>query len=278
PAVGGHRVAGVGLGVRVGDVLPHRQAARVGVLDDRHGRCVAVVMGGAPGGVGVHIVVVAHRLAVQLLGAGEPGGPVPVPVQGSLLVRVLAVAQHLGAVPGGTDPSGEAGAVVGGHHVADPGGHVHVVGGGVPERLSGQGLALVEGEPAGAHRVSHLVIAAGTDHHGHARVVLRRGAHHRRPADVDLLDALVLAGAGGDRVGEWVEVDDHQVERRHLELLELFPVGVQAAVGEDAGVDARVQGLHPTVQALGELGDLLHRGDRYARVGDHARSGTGGDE
>src|SRR5699024_9564877 len=153
--------------------------------DDRHCRAVAVVVGGAPGGVGVHVVVVAHRLAVQLLGAGEPSGPVPVPVQGSLLVRVLAVAQHLGAVPGSTDPAGEAGTVVvWGHHVADPGGHVHVVGGGVPERLGGQGLALGQGEPAGLHCGGDLVIAAGTDHHGHAGVVLRRGAHHRRPADV----------------------------------------------------------------------------------------------
>src|SRR5699024_7047202 len=86
-------------------------------------------------------------------------------------------------------------------HVADPGGHVHVVGGGVPERLGGQGLALGQGEPAGLHCGGDLVIAAGTDHHGHAGVVLRRGAHHRRPADVDLLDALVLICAGGDRVG-----------------------------------------------------------------------------
>src|SRR5699024_8444988 len=153
PTVGGHRVTGVGLGVRTGDVLGHGQTARVGVLDDRHGRYLTVVVGGAPGGVGVHVVVVAHRLAVQLLGAGEPGRPVPA-VQGGLLVRVLPVAQHLGALPGDARPGREAGAVVvGGEDVAHPGGHGHVVGGSVPERLSGQGLALVEGEPAGAHRL-----------------------------------------------------------------------------------------------------------------------------
>ena len=70
----GDRVARVRLGVGVGDVGAHRDAARVGVLDDRDGG-VGVVVRGAPRGVGVDVVVVAHRLAVQLLRTGQARGP-----------------------------------------------------------------------------------------------------------------------------------------------------------------------------------------------------------
>src|SRR5699024_9138287 len=142
-AEGGDRVAGVRLGVRLGDRGAHGDAARVGVFDDGHGGRLALVVGGAPGGVGVHVVVVAHRLAVQLLGGGQPGGTTGVGVQGGLLVGVLAVAQRGGALPGGAGPGGQRG-IVGSVSVAGlgpagslelgahPGGHVHVVGGGVP--------------------------------------------------------------------------------------------------------------------------------------------------
>ena len=46
-----------------------------------------------------------------------------------------------------------------------------------------------------------------------SRVVLRRGADHRRPADVDVLDALVVGLAGRDRRLERVEVDHEEVDR-----------------------------------------------------------------
>ena len=69
-----HRVARVRLAVGVGDVGADRDAARVGVLDDRDGRLVEVVRR-TPGGVGVDVVVVGHLLAVQLLGLREPGPP-----------------------------------------------------------------------------------------------------------------------------------------------------------------------------------------------------------
>lgn len=65
-------------------------------------------------------------------------------------------------------------------------------------------------------------------------MVLRRGAHHRGgAADVDLLDALVLGGAGGHGLGEGVQVDHDQVERFDPEVGELGPVGLQPQVGQD---------------------------------------------
>ena len=53
-------------------------------------------------------------------------------------------------------------------------------------------LPLGERESAGADRGQHTVVAERVDHDRDAGMVLRGGAHHRRPADVDLLDALVL--------------------------------------------------------------------------------------
>ena len=75
----------------------HGHAARVGVLDDGDGG-LGEVEGGAQGGVGVDVVVVAHGLAVQLVGLGDAGRGGLVHVQGGLLVRVFAVAQDLGAL------------------------------------------------------------------------------------------------------------------------------------------------------------------------------------
>ena len=99
--------------VRVGHVRADRDAARVGVLDDRHAR-LGEVEGGPPRRVGVDVVVVGHRLAVQLLGGGDASGRAPLDrpfrraVQRRPLVRVLAVAQHLGRLPGRAGDRGPA--------------------------------------------------------------------------------------------------------------------------------------------------------------------------
>ena len=148
PAEGRDRVAGVRLAVRGGDVGADGDAARVGVLDDRDAG-VGVVVRGPPGGVGVDVVVVGHLLAVQLLGVRQPG--LNAAVERRALVRVLAVAQHVGALPARPDPGREAGVLVGREHAAHPGGDGDVVGRGVPERRGGQPLPLGQGEAAGGH-------------------------------------------------------------------------------------------------------------------------------
>ncbi len=100
----------------------------------------------------------------------------------------------------------------------------------------------------------------------------------RDRADVDLLDALVGGGAGGDGLAERVEVDDDQVERLDAQLGQLPPVVLQAQVREDARVHPRVQRLDAAVQALGEAGELLDLGDGDAGGGDAGGGGAGGDE
>src|SRR5690606_26567936 len=252
-----------------------RDAARVRVLDDRHGR-VGVVVRGPPRGVGVDVVVVAHRLAVQLLGLRQPGATRA--VQRRALVRVLPVAQHVRPLPGGTDPRGEAALVVGGDDVAEPGRDGDVVVGRVPERRGSQPSALLEGEAAGADRCDDVPVGGGLDDDGDARVVLRRGPDHGRATDVDLLDALVLARAGRHGVGEGVEVDDDEVEGRDPELVELRAVRLLPAVGEDAGVHPRVQRVRAAAEGRGEPGDGREGRAGDPRGGDRAGGGAGRDE
>src|SRR5699024_207934 len=130
-AEGGDRVAGVRLGVCLGDRGAHGDAARVGVFDDGHGGRLALGVGGAPGGAG-------------------PGGQRG--IVGSVSLAGL----------------GPAGSLELGAH---PGGHVHVVGGGVPEGVGGEPAALVLGEPAAGYRLGDLAIAGRVHHDGHAVVI-----------------------------------------------------------------------------------------------------------
>ena len=81
-----------------------------------------------------------------------------------------------------------------------------------------------------------------------------------------------------DGLAERVEVGDHEVERLDAQLVELLDVGLQAAVGEDAGVHLRVQRLDPAVEALREAGQLLDLGDRDAEPLDQRGRAAGRDQ
>ena len=142
----------------------------------------------------------------------------------------------------------------------------------------GQATALGQGEAPSLQGGRHLAVGVGRGDHGHARVVLGSGAHHGGAADVDLLDAGVEGGAGGHGAGEGVEVDHHQVDGGHAQLLQLAHVLGLAAVGQDTGVDAGVEGLDAALQALGEVGDLLHGGHGDARSCNGGGGRAGGDD
>ena len=58
----------MGLGDAFG---PHCDPAWVGVFDHGHRGLVALVVGRSDGRIGIDVVVVGHRLAVQLLGTGQ---------------------------------------------------------------------------------------------------------------------------------------------------------------------------------------------------------------
>ena len=117
-------------------------------------------------------------------------------------------------------------------------------------------------KPPDPHRGQHTVVAERVDDHRDARMVLGGRAHHRRPADVDLFHALVDAGTGVHGLGERVQVDHHEFERRDAEFLERRDVLGLALIGQQPGVHVGVQRLDAAVEHLGEAGDVLDRRHR----------------
>jgi hypothetical protein len=109
-------------------------------------------------------------------------------------------------------------------------------------------------------------------------VVLRRGADHRRPADVDVLDrGLLVDVIAGDGLLEGVEVDRDQVDRLDPLGGQRVHMGGVVAPRQERRVEARVQRLHPPVEDLllaGELGDV---GDLEPGVAER-RGGAAGRE
>ena len=210
---------------------------------------------------------------MQLLGLRQARPRGVVGVERRLLMRVLAVAQHAGAPPRAAEPGGQLlRGLLGGERLAHPARHRHVVLGGVPKCQRRQYLPLREREPARANGRQHAVVASRIDHHSHAGMVLRGGPHHRGSADVDLLDALVFVGAGGDCLAERVQVHHDQIEGLDAEFLQRGGVFGLAQIGEQSRMHARVQGLDTTVEHLGETRQLLHRGNRNTG----GRNGFGG--
>jgi hypothetical protein len=61
----------------------------------------------------------------------------------------------------------------------------------VSERLSREPLPLRKGEAAGRDRSDDNWVCRRVNDDGNRGMVLGRRAHHRRPTDIDLLDALI---------------------------------------------------------------------------------------
>ena len=119
-----------------------------------------------------------------------------------------------------------------------------------------------------AHLRQHALVVCRIDDDRHAGMVLRRAADQRRTADVDVLDALVVAGALGDGRLERIEIDHQQIDRRDAVLGGLRVVLRVAANGQQPAMHLRMQRLHAAVEHLGkagELGDVLHRRAPSAR-------------
>ena len=90
------------------------------------------------------------------------------------------------------------------------------------------------------------------------REVLRRAAQHRRPADIDHLDGLLLtdAVAAGD-LAERIEVDADKVERSDVLVLEGRDVIGVIAAGENRGMDVGMQRLDAAAEHVCDPRQLL---------------------
>ncbi len=264
-------VGGVGQFIGLADAAfvfrNHRDAARVGVLDDDAGR-LDEALHALQRRVGIGDVVEGQLLALQLTGRGNAGFIGGFDVERGDLMRILAVAHVLrfdelcgegawqqAAAFGG---KGFGGLVDGAQVVGD---HA-VVGRGVFEGLERQIEALGIGQAAALQVLDDVGVVIGIDHDGDVLVVLRRAADHGRPANIDVLDGVRQGASGlGDRSGEGVEVDCDQIDR--VDAVLCHDRAVDIATAENAAVDLRMQGLYPAVHHFREAGVVGHfyRGD-----------------
>ena len=208
--------------------------------------------------------------------AGRPHHAIARPA----LVRVLAVAQHVGPLEREMQGRRQDGRELGLCRVVcgralqlrhrcrssavKPGHDGRVVGSGVCEGGAGEAAASGGRELAlGAQLFEHDRIVRRRRQDTDVLVVLGRGAHHGGPADVDQLDRGVRR--------ERVQVRHHQVDGLDAVGLQVVEVLGLGSVGEDAAVDLRVQGLDPPPEHLGRAGDLGHLNVGDARLGELGR-------
>ena len=155
-----------------------------------------------------------------------------------------------------------------------------LVGGTRRERLGGERAARLERHLAVLAKLAqHDLVLARVGDHGDVREVLRGRAQHRRAADVDHLDRLVLGRPDprGER-RERIEVDADDVERLDPLVGELLDVVFAVALGEDAGVDRRVERLDAAAEHLRRTGHVLDLGDGQPLLGEELRGAARRDE
>ena len=242
------------------------------MLDDHAGRLVEVARDRARR-VEVDDVVERQLLAVVLLDSRQDvraGAHLGV-VRGAL-VRVLAVGQVGDLLVGANVQRREVLGLLG-----EPARDRGVVARGVGERLRGERLARWHRE-LGARRaqlVEHGVVGLGARDDRRERVVLRRGADHRRAADVDVLDDLGCGQAAGHGALERIEVHADEVDVLDVVLGGGVDVGLLVADRQQARVQARVQGLDAPVHHLRKAGEVLDRADLEAALGERGGGAAG---
>ena len=109
-------------------------------------------------------------------------------------------------------------------------------------------------------------------------MVFRRRADHRRAADVDILDAIIIGTARRDCRLERVEIDHQQVDGRDAVLIHCRHMVGVAAQRQQPAMHHRVQRLHAPVHHLREPGQLRHVPHVQPRLADRPRRAAGGDE
>ena len=274
-AEGALGIAGKSAVVGSRDVLGNGGTAGVLVLEDYAGRLVELA-NQVPGGVGIQIVVVAERLALDLLGAHERElrargvlAALGKAIDCGFLLRVLAIAQVVDLLQRNL----ELGRGV--RHVAclggEPAGDGRVVGGGGLVDLHLQ--ATTGGKRGAATGLVHLgqdgIIVGRIGNDGNARGVLGGRAQHGGATDVDVLDGVREGDLGvGDGLLELVQVDDDQVDQLNAVLSRLLHVLLGIAAGQQRAMNLGVQGLNAAVHHLGIARELLDGGYGNARVLD----------
>ncbi len=206
------------------------------------------------GGVGVVDVVVGELLALHLPRGGDAEALLGRAIERRALVRVLAVAQRLGELA--AERAKRRRGIV--ERLREPVGDRGVVRGGAGVGLGGEllaqrqrGRAAVLGELG-----EHGGVVVGLDHHRDVGVVLGGGADHRRAADVDVLDAIVVGRALRHGGLERIEIHHHEIDRLDAVCGHRAGVVLVGADGEQAAMHPGMQRLDAAVHHLGEAGEL----------------------
>ncbi len=197
-------------------------------------------------------------------------------VESRRLVRVLAVAQFFDQPAADGTEIGRRIAELGGEPIGDR----RIIGGGAREGLGGQlpaqrqcGHAAVPGE-----FVEHQIVIARLDDDRDVAVVLGGGADHRRPPDIDILDAIVEAGAARRRFLKRIEIDYHEIDRLDAMRPHCLDMRRVAANGEQAAMHGRMQRLDPAVHHFRKAGDVGYFGDGEAGSGQRHSCAAGRNE
>ncbi len=92
-------------------------------------------------------------------------------------------------------------------------------------------------------------------------MIFRRGAHHGRAADIDIVDRIVVGAVGAAHGGgERIEIDRQQIDG--LDGVLAHHRLIEAAPAQQAAVNLRMQGLDAAAhdfRKAGVLGDFLDR-------------------
>ena len=125
------------------------------------------------------------------------------------------------------------------------------------EGLVGEGAPISGGETRVVQLFRNPAVVGRVADHGDGGEVLRCRAKHGGTANVDVFEGVGEGGFGvGDGLLEGVEVGDDNVYRVDVVAGQFFQVGRIVAPGEEAAVDAGMQGLDAAFQNLREAGDV----------------------
>ena len=141
-----------------------------------------------------------------------------------------------------------------------------------------------QGKARGAQRCAltccHLAqddcVVRRVHQHGHVFPIFGGRAQHRRATDVDVFNRVVKRAIGlGNRLGEGIQINHHQINRRDLMRLHQRHMLRQPAPPQQAAMNFGVQGFHAPIEHFRKAGVLRYIRNRQALLTQKLGSAAG---